>query len=162
MTNKLLELGKPGTPEFLTDKTSTLIRYISVDFLLRFKDKYPFIKSEGGDVIDNNAVVIYFIYNNGFRPSCKLQKEYSKSEVTKKLNEFPTRDHLNRDLHNKMSEELYEKLQHRFNSRHPLNFFFNPNMEIKETTVYQSEFFVGFYDQEMVRILTINELYSKF
>ena len=79
-------------------------------------------------------MVMDFLIPNGYLPSAALLKEYSESKITRELNTLPTRKYLNSkfDKYNQMSEETYERLKKRFESRPPFVFYFNPNIELQE------------------------------
>ena len=70
-------------------------------------------------------------------PSSKLKEEYSNSEITRRMNEFPSlellRNEMGDDSTTELSEEIYEKLKKSFDSRPPLIIYFNPTNLVTKT-----------------------------
>ena len=87
-----------------------------------------------------------FLIPSGLLPSNSLYMEYAKSEITKMLNTLQTREFYNENFDSKyqMSEEAYDRLKKRYESRPPFVFFFNPTIQLEEFTVFR-RFFVGYY-----------------
>ena len=83
--------------------------------------------------------IMEFLIPNGYLPSAALLKEYSESKVTRVLNTLPSREYFNTkfDKDSHISEERYELLRKRLESRPPFVFYFNPNIQLKEK-VYES------------------------
>ena len=82
-------------------------------------------------------MIMEFLIPNGYLPSAALLKKYSESKITRELNTLPSREYLNSKFNKnqQMSEENYEKLKKRFESRPPFVFYSNPNIQLKEKVV---------------------------
>ena len=83
--------------------------------------------------IDVFNTTMNFLIPNGLTPSASLLKEYSESEVAKKL-QLPTRDYLNSKFAEdwQISEVEYKLMKERYNSRSPFIYFFNPCFKTEE------------------------------
>ena len=102
--------------------------------------------------MDVNDIIMDFIFQNGFEPSAKLKLHYSQSEVTKKLNEFPSYDILNEAFKGEMDEESYEILKKRIINNPSITFFLNPDPSIPITTkIHGDKFMVGYFKSGTVR-----------
>ena len=79
-------------------------------------------------------MIMEFLIPNGYLPSAALLKEYSKSKVTLELNTLPSREYLNSNFskYDQISEESYERLRKRLESRPPFIFYFNPSIQLQE------------------------------
>ena len=62
-----------------------------------------------------------------FKPSKKLIKEYSESKLNETLG-LPTFQKINE--YTKIRQEVYDKLEKRYNSKPPFVYYFNPDYEI--------------------------------
>ena len=153
----LRELGKPGDLYFCSDEVASVIRELSVDFLLRLKDKHPFSNPEEGEVMDVHDMIMDFIFDNDFRPSETLFEEYSHSDLTMKLNEFPSYEYLNERFECGMKQDAYDRMKKRFESKPPFVYFFNPSINIKERSDYSNGWLeVGFFSKSEVNIIKIS------
>ena len=87
-----------------------------------------------------------FLIPSGLLPSNSLYMEYAKSEVTKMLNTFQTREFYNEMFKKscQMSEEAYDRLKKRYSSRPPFVFFFNPTIQLQQFTKYGWFYYVGY------------------
>ena len=94
-----------------------------------------------------------FLIPNGYLQSAALLKEYAESKLTKKFNTLPTIEYLNSKFDKiwQMSESAYELLRKRFNSRPPFVFYFNPDIQIRETNDGYV-LMLGFFDEDEVSI----------
>ena len=101
-----------------------------------------------------------FLIPNGYLPSAALLKEYSESKITRELNTLPTREYLNSKFEEycQMSNEAYELLRKITESRPPLVFYFNPNIELQEEVGCGNELMKWFFDVEDVSINRWNRL----
>ena len=144
MIDILKNFGKPDTSEFYFNNESKVLRITIVDFLFRIKDTLPFSDPVERRCIDGLNIIMEFMFEYSFKPSAALFEEYSKSEFTKKLNTLPTREYINNKIKERwqMSEERYERLRKRFESRPPFVFYINPNIEFQEK-VYGYELMIG-------------------
>ena len=104
--------------------------------------------------------IMELLIPNGYLPSASLLKEYSNSKLTRKLNTLPTREYLNNKFNefNQMSEEAYELLRKRLESRPPFVFYFNPSIQLKEEVGYGWVFRIGFFDESDVSVNKWNRL----
>ena len=153
----LRELGKPGDLYFSSDGVATVLRELWVDFLLRFKDKHPFSNPEEGEVMDIHDMIMDFIYDYDFRPSEALFEEYSHSELTMLLNEFPPYEYLNERFECGMKIDAYERMKKRYESKPPFVYFFNPNFKLKERIDHSNGWLeVGFFSKSEVKIIKIS------
>ena len=141
MIETIKVLADSGTILFCKDQTPTVLIETLVDFLYRLKDRHPYStivfnlrNSEMKDYLDVFCTIMEFLIPNGYLPSAALLKEYSESKVTIKLNTLPSREYINSRFseYDQMSEEDYERLKKRFESRPPFVFYFNPNIELQE------------------------------
>ena len=91
-----------------------------------------------------------FLIPNGYLPSAALLGEYYESKVTRELNTLPTREYINSKFNEdkQMSEEAYETLRRKFESRPPFVFYFNPNIEIQEKVLDGRRLAKGFFDDD--------------
>ena len=98
-------------------------------------------------------LIMEFLIPNGYLPSAALFKEYSESKITKQLNTLPPLEYLNSkfDEDFKMSEEEYEILRKRFESRPPFVYYFNPNIKLQEK-IYCNYYIKGFFDADNVSV----------
>ena len=98
--------------------------------------------------------IMEFLIPNGYLPSASLLKEYSESKITRELNILPSREYLNNkfDENSQISEESYERLRKRFESRPPFVFYFNPNIELQEKVYDGWRLMKGFFDADGVSI----------
>ena len=146
MIDILKDFGNPDTLEFRIDNEAKVFREFIIDFLFRIKDKLPFSNPVEERIMDSLNIIIEFLFGYSFKPSDVLFKEYSESKVTKKLNTLPTREYIKSKIKEKwqMSEERYERLRNRFESRPPFVFYFNPNIELQEE-VDGYELKIGFF-----------------
>ena len=92
-----------------------------------------------------------FLFGYSFKPSSELHKKYSESKVTRELNILPTREYLNSKFNedNQMSDEAYELLRKRFESKPPFVFYFNPSIQLLEDDFY-GYYSKGFFNAEYV------------
>ena len=100
-------------------------------------------------------MIMEFLIPNGYLPSAALLKEYSDSKVTKKLNTLPSREYLNKMFYEdcQMSEEAYERLRKRFESRPHFVFSFDPNIELKEMVNNNGWILkIGFFNADEVSV----------
>ena len=143
MKSTLEGLGIPGTPEFSSDKTSSVIRHIVVDFLFRLKDKFPVYYTDEGYKISFVNEIIETMHRLKLKPSKELQQEYLNCELNRKLNELPSLEYLNAEFQDKMEIGVYEVLKRRFDSRPPYNFYLNADIELERYNKYIGEHFIG-------------------
>ena len=148
MIDILKDLGKPDTPEFRFDNEAKIIREIIIDFLFRTKDKHPSSDLVERKIMDVFEIIMEFLFGYSFKPSAELHREYSESKVTRELNTLPPLEFLNSKFgeYSQMSEEDYERLRERFESRPPFVFYFNPNIELHEE-VGGTIYIIGFFDE---------------
>ena len=134
MIKAIKVLSDSGASLFRKITTITVMIEIITDFLYRFKDRHPYSNTEIKENMDEFYMIMEFLIPNGYLPSAALLKEYSESKVTRELNILPSREYLNTkfDEDNQMSEEDYERLKKRFESRPPFIFYFNPSIELQE------------------------------
>ena len=105
-------------------------------------------------------MIMEFLIPNGYLPSAALFKEYSESKVTRELNTLPTREYLNNKFgkDDQMSEEDYERLRKRLESRPPFVFYFNPSIELQEEVEYGWKLKKGFFSKYGVSFNKWNRL----
>ena len=87
-----------------------------------------------------------FLIPSGLQPSVSLYLEYARSEVTKMLNTLQTREFYNEMFSHRSqtSEEDYERLKERYESRPPFVFFFKPTtIQLVENRGYRG-YYVGY------------------
>ena len=142
-------LSGSGTFLFYERQAATVIIKLLVDFLYILKDKHPYSNSKIIKDMDVFYTIMEFLIPNEYFPSAGLQKKYSESELTRELNALPSRECLNRIFSedNQMTEETYELLRKRLESRPPFVFYFNPNIEIQGEMFY-SYYSKGFFTEE--------------
>ena len=106
--------------------------------------------------------ILDFLHDYDLRPNKELYDEYAQSKVTKKLNTLPTRAYINSkfDEDHKMSEEDYEWLRKKLESRPPFVFYFNPDNESREFVSDGHMLFIGFFDENMN--VSVNKRYQKY
>ena len=87
-----------------------------------------------------------FLIPSGLQPSNSLYMEYAKSEVTKMLNTLQTREFYNEKFSEaeQMSEEVYDRLKKRYESRPPFVFFFNPTIQLQQFAELGIRYSVGY------------------
>ena len=100
-------------------------------------------------LMDVFYIIMEFLIPNGYLPSAVLLKEYSESNITKRLNTLPPLEYLNSkfDKDNQMSERVYKLLRKRFESRPPIVFYFNPDIELKEKVIDWKILEIGFFSK---------------
>ena len=100
------------------------------------------------------STIMEFLIPNGHLPSAALLKEYSESKVTIVLNTLPPLEYLNSKFgeYNQMSEEDYERLRKIFESRPPIVFYFNPNIELSEVFYDKRILMIGFFVEYSVSV----------
>ena len=125
-------LHKQQDESLHSDSVEAIWKEILVDFLFRFKDKHPFSNPEEFKIMDIHNKIMDFIEENGLEPSDTLKDEYSQSEFTKKLNQLPTCQYLEKKFKRKMKKSSYEKLKKRYESKAPYIYYFNPSIPIEE------------------------------
>ena len=105
------------------------------------------------DYMEVFYTIMEFLIPNGYLPSAVLLKEYSGSKFTRELNTLPPLEYLNSkfDEDYQMSEENYERLKKRFESRPPFVFYFNPSIEFQER-VDGYDLMKGFFDEDNVSV----------
>ena len=99
--------------------------------------------------LDVFYMLMEFLISFGYLPSAALLKEYSKSKITRELNTLPTREYLNSKFskYDEMSEEAYERLKKRFESRPPFVFCFNPSIQLEEKVDRGWTLKIGFFGE---------------
>ena len=112
------------------------------------------------DYFDVFYMIMEFLVPNGYLPSAALLKEYSESKVTRELNTLPSREYFNSkfDEDKQMSEEWYELLRKKFESRPPFIFYFNPSIQLQEKVDEGLRLIKGFFDEIDVRVNKWNRL----
>ena len=153
MTDKLLELKSNEVSHSTNQKETRLFCEIIIDFLFRFKDKYPFSNSSNEWSMDVFDRIVEFMFENDFWPSKELQCEYLRSEINQKL-ALPSYEFLNDIFKGGMNKEIYDNLESRYASLPPFNYFFNSNLEIKvKYDPYKYEgIFMGIFNKSNVSI----------
>ena len=146
-------LADSGTFLFSKMPAETVLIEILADFLFRFKDRYPYSNSEIKDYIDVFYMIMEFLIPNSYLPSAALLKEYSKSKLTRELSTLPSLEYFNSKFGEncKMSEEDYELLRKRFESRLPFVYYFNPSIQLQEK-FYCNYYMIGFFDKDDVSV----------
>ena len=106
------------------------------------------------DYLDVFYTIMEFLIPNGYLPSAALLKEYYKSKLTIELNTLPTREYLNSKFGDfrQMNEERYEILRKRFESRPPIVFYFDPNIQLQEKVDNGWKLMKGFFDADDVSV----------
>ena len=142
------ELADSGSSFFCKDQTATVLIEIIADFMYRLKDRHPY-SSPKMNYLDVFCTIMEFLIPNGYLPSAALLKEYSESKVTRELTTLPSRWYFNTKYDDEwqISEESYELLRKRFESRPPFVFYFNPSIKLLEKVgVGLKKGFFGKYD----------------
>ena len=136
MIQAIKVLADSGTSLFCKMPAATVLIEIFVDFLYRLKDRHPYSSSEMNYYLEGFYTIMEFLIPNGYLPSADLLNEYFKSKVTRELNTLPSLEYLHSkfDEDCQTSEEAYELLKKRLESRPPFVFYFNPSIELKEKT----------------------------
>ena len=154
MIGAIKMLADSGTSLFYQDQRVTVMIENFADFLYRLKDRHPYSNSEMIWLMDVFYTIMEFLIPNGYLPSAALLKEYSESKATRELNTLPTRKYLNSkfDWDYQMSEEDYERLRKRFDSRPPFVFYFDPSFELQEKVEDGCVFIKGFIAEHDVSV----------
>ena len=108
--------------------------------------------------MDIHNKIMDFIDENDLEPSDTLKDEYSQSEFTKKLNQLPTYQYLEKKFKRKMKKSSYEKLKKRYESKAPYIYYFNPNIPIEEKIGEDQlgkYIEIGFFSKDRVRTYVI-------
>ena len=147
MIEALKDLEKPDTPEFHFDSNAKILRKTIIDFLFRIKDKLPFNDAKNDYIIDGLKIIMEFMFENSYKPSAALLKEYSESKITRELNTLPPLEYLNSKFkkYAQMSKVAYERLRKRLESRPPFVFYFNPNIQKQEKACSGWRLKIGFF-----------------
>ena len=154
MIEAIKMLEDSGASLFCKDRTATVLIENFVDFLYRLKDRLPGSNSEMSYYFDVFYRIMEFLIPNGYLPIVALLKEYSESKITRELNILPSREYLNSkfDEESQISEEVYERLRKRFESRPPFVFYFNPSIELQERVYDGWRLMKGFFDADGVSV----------
>ena len=106
------------------------------------------------DYMDVFYKIMKFLISNGYLPSAALLKEYSKSKFTWELNTLPSREYLNSKFNEAfpISEEDYEFLRKRLESRPPFVFYFNPNIQLQEKVELGYILNKGYFNENHVSV----------
>ena len=133
----------------LTSEDNSAINELIIDFLFRFKDRHPYSDPNNKENVDTFDTVINFLWDNGLKPSQKLQQEYHKLAL-KLLDNLPMYNRINDQTN--MDKDLYSflSLMYAYTSRD--NIFFAPKTNLK-TKIGTNDISVGYFTEEEVSYL---------
>ena len=134
--DSLLKISDSKLFKEISEENRMQIKEDIVDFLYRFKDRYPSSNSKEVSM-DIFFKIMDFLSTNELEPSKSLKEEYRNSDINKMLNELPPFEFLNQKIG--ITKEDYDKLEKRYSSKPSFIYYFNPDIKVKVKAGTNSE-----------------------